>query len=375
MQLISLHLVHFKNIGQLDLELSPVVNCFLGNNGEGKTSILDAIYYLSYTKSYFNSIDYQNIQFEQPFFVVQGIFDKTGELSNVYCGVKRGDKKTIKINKKTYTKLSDHIGKFPVVMITPYDSNLILEGSETRRKFLDAMIAQFDRSYLLDIIYYNKAMQQRNALLKQFAEKGNYQESLLDIYTDQLVRLAALIHTRRREFVDEFVPVFANFYRDISSGKEAVSLVYESQFNDTTDFATTYKNALTADLKATYCTVGVHKDDLSFMLGEHSLKKFGSQGQQKSYLIALKLAQFEFIKMKLGFSPILLLDDIFDKLDDQRVGFLLELISRKKVGQTFITDTSLTKVPELLNKLGVSFSAFTIEKGSGVPLTQVQQNL
>jgi DNA replication and repair protein RecF len=368
MQLTSLHLVHFKNIGQLDIELSPVVNCFLGNNGEGKTSILDAIYYLSYTKSYFNAIDYQNIQFEQPFFVTQGIFNKENELFNVYCGLKRGEKKIIKINKKPYTKLSDHIGKFPVVMITPYDSNLILEGSETRRKFLDAMIAQFDRSYLLQVIDYNRVVQQRNALLKQFAEKGNYQESLLDIYTDQLVVLSSQIHKRRKTFVEEFVPVFAGFYNDISSGKENVSLVYESQFNEEPSYDDAYKKAVSADLKATYCTVGVHKDDLSFLLGDYPLRKFGSQGQQKSYLIALKLAQFEFIKTKLGFSPILLLDDIFDKLDDQRVGFLLELITKKKVGQTFITDTSPYKVPELLNKLDVSYYAFTVSNGSAVPL-------
>jgi DNA replication and repair protein RecF len=372
MQLTSLHLLQFKNIGQLDLELSPVVNCFLGNNGEGKTSILDAIYYLSYTKSYFNAIDYQNIQFDLPFFVVQGIFQKAEESYNVYCGVKRGDKKTIKLNKKAYAKLSEHIGKFPVVMITPYDSNLILEGSETRRKFLDAMIAQFDRSYLLQVIDYNKVVQQRNALLKQFAEKGNFQENLLEIYTGQLVQLAAEIYAKRKAFIAEFVPVFANFYREISSAKESVSLAYESQFNDENDFVSAYKKALTNDLKATYCTVGVHKDDLSFLLNKHSLRKFGSQGQQKSYLIALKLAQFEFIKTKLGFPPILLLDDIFDKLDDQRVGYLLELITKKKVGQTFITDTSTTRVPDLLDKLGVAFNAFTIENGVVILPTTLQ---
>jgi DNA replication and repair protein RecF len=364
MYLQSLSILNFKNIEQIELEFSPVVNCFLGNNGEGKTNLLDAIYYLSYTKSFFNAIDYQNVRFDQEYFMIQGDFNHNDEISNIYCGLKKAEKKIFKKNKKVYTKLADHVGLFPVVMITPYDSNLILEGSDIRRKFLDAMIAQFDRNYLNLLIHYNKVVQQRNALLKQFAERGNFQESLLDIYDDQLVEKATLIHQNRSTFIKEFVPVFNAFYQQISSGKEGVSLGYESQLNNQEDIKKLLKSCQTNDLKATYCTLGIHKDDLEFRLGANPLKKFGSQGQQKSFLIALKLAQFEFIKSKRGFAPILLLDDIFDKLDDTRVSYLLKLIAEGKLGQTFITDTSAKKVPELLVSLNVPHQTFEIEKGA-----------
>lgn len=364
MHLQSLSILNFKNIEQIELQFSPIVNCFLGNNGEGKTNLLDAIYYLSYTKSFFNSIDHQNVRFDEDFFMIQGDFNHNDEISNVYCGLKKAEKKIFKKNKKTYSKLADHVGLFPVVMITPYDSNLILEGSEIRRKFLDALIAQFDRNYLHHLMDYNKVVQQRNALLKQFAEKGNFQESLLDIYDDQLVEKAVIIHHERAAFINEFVPVFNAFYQQISSGKEEVSLVYESQLNENDDVRQLLKSCQANDLRATYCTLGIHKDDLEFRLGANPLKKFGSQGQQKSFLIALKLAQFEFIKNKRGFAPILLLDDIFDKLDDTRVSYLLKLIAEGKLGQTFITDTSAKKVPELLDSLNVPHQTFEIEKGA-----------
>lgn len=365
MHLDSLTVLNFKNIEQIDLNFSSIVNCFLGNNGEGKTNLLDAIYYLSYTKSFFNAIDYQNIRFDSEFFMLQGVFNTDEEAVTIYCGLKKNEKKIFKKNKKIYTKLADHVGLFPVVMITPYDSNLILDGSEVRRRFLDAIIAQFDKQYLQQLISYNKVMLQRNALLKQFAEKGNYQESLLSIYTDQLIDFSSVIHQKRSEFIAEFTPVFNAFYQEISSGNESVFLVYDSQLsNQELSIAELFNRAVPNDLKSTYSTVGIHKDDLEFRLGPNPLKKFGSQGQQKSFLIALKLAQFEFIKSKKGFAPILLLDDIFDKLDDRRVSFLLKLIADGKLGQTFITDTNTTKVPDLLSALGVQHAVFEIEKGS-----------
>ncbi len=364
MHLKTLAILNFKNIEQIDLNFSPVVNCFLGNNGEGKTNLLDAIYYLSYTKSFFNAIDYQNVRFDQEFFMIQGDFDLENEAVNIYCGLKKNEKKIFKKNKKVYSKLADHVGLFPVVMITPYDSNLILEGSEIRRKFLDALIAQFDRTYLSQLIDYNKVVQQRNALLKQFAERGNFQESLLEIYTEQMAELAHSIHQKRTDFIFEFIPVFNAFYQQISSGKEAVSLLYVSQLNENPSALEIIQQAQSQDLRLTYCSVGIHKDDLEFRLGSNPLKKFGSQGQQKSFLIALKLAQFEFIKSKRGFAPILLLDDIFDKLDDTRVNYLLKLIVDGKLGQTFITDTSTQKVPELLHALKVEHQTFEIERGA-----------
>ncbi len=362
MHLSHLSVVNFKNCEEATLDLSSKVNCFLGNNGEGKTNLLDAIYYLSYCKSYFNAIDSQNIRFEEPFFVVQGEFNLE-EKELVYCGVKRGQKKTFKRNKKTYKRLADHIGLFPTVIITPYDSNLVLDGSEIRRKFLDAIISQFDRGYLEDLIHYNKVLSQRNALLKQFNEKGVFQKDLLEVWDLQLVDKGNIVHQKRKEFLDQFIPVFNKYYQELSKGREEVSLVYKSPLNDTS-FDELLRMNMSKDRSLTYTSKGIHKDDLEFTITGHPLKKFGSQGQQKSFLIALKLAKFKYIKEQKGISPILLLDDIFDKLDENRVSYLLELISKEELGQTFITDTSLNKVPEVLNSLDIEYNAFEVKSGS-----------
>lgn len=363
MQLQHLSLVNFKNIRETNLSFDNRVVCFLGNNGQGKTNILDAIHYLSYCKSHFNSIDSQNIKFEEPFFVIQGQFEEEEEkTSEVYCGFKRGHKKVVKKNKKAYTRLADHIGQFPVVIITPYDSNLVLDASEIRRKFLDAIISQFDRQYLSELIAYNKVLQQRNALLKQFAESGRFQQDLLSIINEQLASKGQLIFEKRTEFLTDFIPVFNKFYKEISQGQEEVDLVYHSALNEDKMISLLEKN-IAKDRALTYTSIGIHKDDLQFTIADHPLKKFGSQGQQKSFLIALKLAKYSYIKQQKGVAPILLLDDIFDKLDENRVEYILKLITNEEVGQTFITDTSLTQVPETLTKLNVSFDAFNVERG------------
>ncbi len=364
MNLSHLSLINFKNFDDISLELNPSVNCFLGNNGEGKTNLLDAIYYLSYTKSYFNSIDSQNVKFGEPFFVIQGVFELKDELFNVYCGVKKGVKKQFKLNKKSYAKLAEHIGKFPVVLITPYDSNLILEGSEIRRKFLDSLISQFDRGYLDDLIRYNKLLNNRNATLKQMAERGTFNPDLLEVIDFQLIDKGTRIYNRRKNFLDDFIPVFNQFYRDISNQSEQVNLIYSSALHHSS-FEQLLSINLDRDQRLTYTSQGVHKDDLEFkIMGDYSLKKFASQGQQKSFLIALKLAQFEYIKQQKGFPPILLLDDIFDKLDDNRVSYILKLIANNNLGQTFITDTNLTKVPRILSDFGINFSAFEIKNNN-----------
>jgi DNA replication and repair protein RecF len=362
MHLKTLSLLNFKNITEAEFSFSPQVNCFLGLNGEGKTNILDGVHYLSLTKSYFNHRDNQNIKFDEPFFVVQGTFGKDDEDLNIYCGMKAGEKKTFKKNKKNYSKLADHVGLLPVVMISPNDTGLILDGSEVRRKFIDSIISQFDKEYLLKLMSYNKVFQQRNALLKQFAERGSFQEDMLEVMDMQISPLGNWIHKRRSEFLAEFIPVFNQFYGDLSNGKEEVSLVYESQLNEKGLEELLSVNRM-KDRSANYTTQGIHKDDLVFTIKGHPLKKFGSQGQQKSYLIALKLATHYYTKEKKGFAPILLLDDIFDKLDDNRIDYLLGMIKEGKLGQTFVTDTNTEKVPSILKRLDIDFRAFEIEDG------------
>jgi DNA replication and repair protein RecF len=363
MYLSNLSLVNFKNIFQVDLELSNRVNCFLGDNGQGKTNLLDAIYHLSYTKSFFNSIDSQNVMFDESFYVIQGEVKIDKDDVKLYCGLKKGEKKIFKKNKKIYKKLADHIGLFPVVMITPYDINLILDGSETRRKFFDALIAQFDKNYLIDLLQYNKLLKQRNAFLKS----KNSSEDLLQIYNDQMVDKAHSIFNSRKNFITEFTPVFSQFYKDISSNKEIVSLNYHSALIEKS-MKEIFLNNREKDQLVGYTSSGIHRDDFHFSINENPIKKFGSQGQQKTFLIALKLAKFEYIKMKKNITPVLLLDDIFDKLDDHRVGYILNLIEKNNLGQTFITDTSKDKIPNILNNLKIESNLFWIENGNSIKL-------
>lgn len=363
MYLSNLSLLNFKNISQADLELSNRVNCFLGDNGQGKTNLLDAIYHLSYTKSFFNSIDSQNVMFDESLYVIQGVVKNEQEEYKLYCGLKKGDKKIFKKNKKIYKKLADHIGFFPVVMITPYDINLILEGGETRRRFFDALIAQFDKNYLFELLHYNKLLKQRNAFLKTNTNSVD----LLEVYDDQMIEKAQSIHESRKKFIDEFKPIFNKFYKDISSNKEGVGLDYQSALHENT-MKELFINNRNKDQLIGHTSSGIHRDDFLFSIKNNPLKKFGSQGQQKTYLIALKLAKFEYIKLKKNINPVLLLDDIFDKLDDHRVGYILNLIEKNNLGQTFITDTSKEKIPQILANLNIESNLFWIENGNSSKL-------
>ncbi len=360
----KLSLVNFKNYKQLSCDFNPRINCLLGNNGEGKTNILDAIYLSAFCKSYFNAIDSHNIRFDEDMFMIQTEFSQNNESDEVLCSVKKGRKKVFKRNKVDYTKLSDHIGRYPVIMITPYDSNLVLGGSDLRRKFLDTIISQVDPGYLNHLVAYNKVLDQRNALLKNTPYGKEINLEVIDIYDGQLIHYGSAIAKSRGEFVRKnLIPRFNDLHKIISEGKESVSLEYISAV-DNGNYEMALKSALDKDRSVQYTTVGIHKDDLLFQIEGYPLKKFGSQGQQKSYLIALKLAYYLYIKDQLKLKPIMLLDDIFDKLDRNRVMALLSMVTDEtQAGQVFITDTSLDRVPAILDELEKEYTAFEVKGG------------
>ena len=365
MHLKKLSVLNFKNYPETELQFSNRINCLTGNNGEGKTNILDAIHYLSFCKSFFNPIDSQNILHESPFFLIQGVFEGPDQEDDIYCGLKRNQKKQIKRNKKEYSRLADHIGLYPLVMISPADSELITEGSESRRKFIDSVIAQFDRDYLENLISYNKVLSQRNALLKQFSDSRQFDRTSLEIWDMQLIEYGKRVHLKRQDFINSFITIFQKYYELISGGREEVGMGYTSHLNDIS-FADALEKALNRDRAMEYTTVGIHKDDLEFTINGYPLKKYASQGQQKSFLIALKLAQFDFIKNIKKVTPILLLDDIYDKLDDRRVKQLMELVSSDNFGQLFITDTHPTRLANLFLTTNADFKVFQITNGNAL---------
>lgn len=362
MHLQSLYLVNFKNYEDSEITLSEGINCFVGNNGAGKTNILDAVHYLSICKSYMNVMDRQNIRFDQNFFVIQGDWVKDGQTININCAVKTNAKKTFRRNKKEYEKLADHIGQFPAVMISPYDRDLISEGSELRRKWMDGIISQFDKDYLNLIQKYAKVLLQRNSLLKNMSEHRLFDLESIEVWDHQMIELGTKIHKKRSDFLNEFIPVFQKHYDAIGSAKEEVHMEYRSQLNELP-----MKELLLAshrkDAIACYSTAGVHKDDLIFQIKGHPVKKFGSQGQQKSFIIALRLAQFEWLKNHLGVTPVLLLDDIFDKLDHTRVERLLQLVSDNFFGQVMVTDTDLQRVRSIMDNSRLTSKIFEVFNG------------
>lgn len=360
MYLEKLQLLNFKNYADAELEFSPAVNCFAGNNGAGKTNLLDAIHYLSLCKSYFNPIDSQQIRYGQDLFIIQGIFDKNKTSEKVYCGLKRNQKKQFKRNQKEYQRLADHIGLFPLVIISPNDSELIIGGSEERRKFVDNVISQTDNSYLDTLIRYNKSLSGRNALLRNSGEAID--PDLLAVYDEQLMLHGNMIYRKRSEFLQRFTPMFQAHYEFISANAEIISLKYESGLHKCT-FEEGLRQAQERDRYLQRSTFGIHKDDLIFSIEDHPMKKFGSQGQQKSFLIALKLGQYSYLYENKGFKPLLLLDDIFDKLDNLRIKRLLEMVVKEDFGQLFLTDTDAGRLEDLFGQIGVSAKIFHIEKG------------
>ncbi|MDR1654189.1 MAG: DNA replication/repair protein RecF [Prevotellaceae bacterium] len=366
MFLQSVSILNYKNIEEANLVFSPQINCFIGNNGMGKTNLLDAIYYLSFCKSHLHSIDNQNIRHDADFFMLNGKYvfaeaDVEADLAatEISCGLKRRQRKQFRCNKKEYDKLSDHIGLLPLVLISPADVALIAEGSNERRKFVDGVISQYDKPYLNKLLAYNNALSQRNSLLK--AEIMD--NSLLEILEMQMADNGNYIFEKRNFFLENFAPVFQEFYNKISAETEQVTLKYQSQYNSTDNILEKMRTARERDKILGFSTVGIHKDDLEFLLNSFPIKTFGSQGQCKTFVIALKLAQFAFLIQTNGFAPLLLLDDIFDKLDGKRVERIVEIVSEKMFGQIFITDTNRKHLDEILRKKTDNFQIFYVEHG------------
>jgi DNA replication and repair protein RecF len=331
----------------------------VGKNGIGKTNILDAIYHLANGKSYFNPLAVQNIKHGEEFFVIDGEFEINSRMEQIVCSLKKGQKKTLKRNSKPYEKFSDHIGFIPLVIISPADRDLIVEGSETRRKFIDSVISQLDNSYLQKLIQYQKVIIQRNALLKYFALNHVFEKDTLSIYNEQLISFGQTIFEKRKTFLTDFTPIFNKYHQEITNSAETVQLVYQSDLFEKDTFTLLEEN-LNKDRALQYTSVGVHKDDLSFEIDHYPIKKFGSQGQQKSFLIALKLAQFDFVKKRSGEKPILLFDDIFDKLDEFRVSKIIEMVNNEEFGQLFISDTHPERTENIVKTTHQSYKIFNL---------------
>lgn len=362
MLLRELSLINYKNIGQADLEFSPKINCFVGGNGMGKTNLLDAVYYLSFCKSYTNPVDSQIIRHGEDVCMMQGHYEsKEGGREEVYCAIRRNQKKQFKRNKKEYDRLSDHIGLIPLVMISPADNELIDGGSDSRRRFMDMAISQFNKEYLRALVRYNKALQQRNVLLKN--EERQIDPTLLDLWEEQLAVSGAEIYRHRKEFIEVFTPLFDSFYERISHSGERVSFCYSSSLEDA-DFGETLTKNRKKDILLGHTSEGVHRDELVMLLDGYPIKKVGSQGQNKTYMVSLKLAQFHYLLNIGKTTPILLLDDIFDRLDASRVEEIVKLVAGPEFGQIFISDTNRGSIDRILNKTGNGAHIYFVKEGS-----------
>lgn len=360
MYLKHLNIINYKNIAEADIELSPGINCFIGNNGEGKTNLLDAVYFLSFCKSHTNSVDSQCIRHGAEFELVTGQYMNGDLPTEIYIGLKNKGRKVVKRNKKEYEKQADHIGQIPLVLVSPQDQQLIIGGSDERRKFIDGVISQYDRPYLNHLLAYNRALKQRNTLLKQ----ESTDEALYDALELQMSLSADYIYTRRCDFVEKFTPIFQQFHTYISEAKERVSFGYSSHLQGQAELAALLKSHRLTDRLIGYTTKGIHRDDLAMLLGNEAMKGFGSQGQAKTYLIALKLAQFDFLSHLNGTMPILLLDDIFDKLDAGRVEQIVRLMKEdNRFGQIFISDTDREHISRILEKTGGNYKIYNVEGG------------
>ena len=359
MYLKNIKLANFKNYEDASFDFHPNVNGIVGANGSGKTNLLDAVHYLSFTKSFFVSQDKYAVRFGTDFFAVHGEFFTFDDAKNnkIGCTYKVGGRKIVKADGKEYDRFSDHIGRFPLVMVSPYDQDVINGGSELRRKFFDVLISQFDPEYLQQLISYQKVLVQRNTLLKQFIENHVYNDSLIQIFNEQLVAAGNYIFEKRKSFVAELQLVMAHYYQDLSDGRELADIEYDSGLNTMTFEEGLAFNEV-ADRKSGYTTFGIHKDDFNFLLDGNPVKRFGSQGQQKSFVLALRLAQFDYIAQKKEAKPILLLDDIFDKLDRQRTAHLLDLVGKDHFGQVFISDTDENRIRQILDSYHIDHAIF-----------------
>ena len=372
MILKKLSILNYKNIREATLELSPKMNCFIGQNGVGKTNVLDAVYYLSFCRSATNPIDSMVICHDEPFCVIEGEYEderlKTeDETLSISVGMKRGQKKHFKRNKKEYKRLSEHIGLIPLVVVAPSDTLLIEGSSEERRHLMDVVISQYDRSYIDALTRYNNAHQQRNTLLKM--EDQTPDPMLMDLWEEQMAEAGELIFAKRRAFIEELTPMFQEYYQQISEGREQVGLQYVSHCQRG-PLLEVIRRDRAKDLAVGYSLHGVHRDDLVFTLGGHPMRREGSQGQNKTYVIALKLAQFEFLKRTASnTTPLLLLDDIFDKLDSSRVEQIVRLVSSDNFGQIFITDTNRDHLDQILSTSALDYKIFHVDSGEISPLT------
>lgn len=365
MYLKRVKILNYKNIEEADLTLSPKVNCFIGNNGEGKTNLLDVVYYLSFCKSHSNSVDSQNVMWEREFFMLDGNYLLDDKEVDIYCGVKKRQKKQFKRDKKEYEKLSDHIGLLPLVMVSPSDEELILGGSEERRKFVDGFISQYDHLYLRHLIAYKNLVTQRNAMIRDEVRDVLLYETI----EEQMDLHGSAIYKSRKEFISDFLPLFQEFHNIVSLGRETVQLSYKSQLSEVSSLLDILKSKREKDFIVGYTTSGVHKDDLEMELEGMPIRKIGSQGQNKTFLIALKLAQFDFLKSLKKVKPILLFDDIFDKLDGERVNQIVQLIKDNRFGQVFISDTDREHLSNILKGIDCPYHLYYV-KGGNVELKE-----
>ncbi len=363
MRLEKLSLYNFKNYREAQLELSGTIHCFLGKNGSGKTNLLDAIYYLSFTKGSINSSDQQTIRTGENQFLIKGEFEKKGERHRVVCSFQQGQKKIILEDDQECAKLSTHIGRYPVVLVAPNDIELIWNGSEMRRKFFDSLLSQTDKTYLENLIVYGQYVKQRNSLLRIFFERGNVDQDMLDVYDEKLVPAGEYIYRKRKDFMVEFLSLFEKHYRFlVGNSDERVQITYQSQLHHM-DFAQALRHNLNRDILLQRTNSGIHRDDFLFSINEGELKRLGSQGQQKSFLIALKLAEFQVVFQNKGLKPLLLLDDIFDKLDDERIHKLMLLVADGTFGQLLITDARAGRSLQILRESNVEAEFFQVESG------------
>ena len=362
MFLDKLSMVNFKNYKEARGRFSKEINCFVGKNGSGKTNLLDAIYYLSITKSALTPQDNQCFRHDESVFSVRGEFELEGRKRVVVCGMELGKKKLVKLEDKAYRKASEHIGKFPVVLIAPNDTDVIRGSSDYRRKFFDAIISQTDQKYLQTLISYNHVLKQRNSLLRQFSDRDFIDDDLLTQYDQQIMELGSAVYKNRKKFIKGFQPTISRHYQNLSEKSEKVDLGYESHFD--LDIQTLLLESRQKDIILKRTSVGVHKDEFHFLMDGKLIRKFGSQGQQKSYLIALKLGQFDFIQKERGFKPLLLLDDIFDKLDDFRMTKLMEMVASDAFGQIFVTDARPERTLSVFENIDHEVKVFEVEDGA-----------
>ena len=355
----KISIINYKNILDKEYELDPKINCFVGDNGVGKTNILDAVYHLSMGKSYFNVKNDQLINRGKDYMLVDGVFELNNKNESIVFSLKIGEKKVLKRNGKPYKKFSNHIGLIPVVLISPYDNDLINEGSSERRKFIDSIISQNDKEYLINLIAYTRVIQNRNKLLKQYNRSVDFDLDTIKVYDDQIYKLSEPIFKARDKFIKEFTPLVLEKYKHISNDKEKISIEYKSDLINN-HVENLIKDSFQKDVILQYTSVGLHKDDFVFNIDENRIKRFGSQGQQKSFLIALKLAQFDYLKNETGNSPILLMDDVFDKLDLMRVKRIVEIVNSTNFGQLFLSDTDKERIEKVLSSLNLSSKIFEV---------------